>query len=211
MIQFAILLSIQIPLRTHPQSLLAIMHSLSNNRHFSCNRDPYSTCKAALFCMESLLEAQQRDAAVHLLSWAIVHTEGPSCPYLRVCASVVDDNVSDGLDPILMHDRDELPQLSLCTVLAVEVVVVPGQVPLGTHSVTGRRQPDGCEACLSNGRDLVLQRLQICTDSHVRAGCLYLTGVWQLLQIWLAMENYCVTVLCAVWQWRNAFTALWSR
>lgn len=80
-------------------------------------------------------------------------TEGA---YLRVCASVVDDNVSNGLDPVLMHDRDELPQLSLCAVLAVQVVVVPGQVALGTDSITGRRQPDGCEACLSNRRNLVL-------------------------------------------------------
>ena len=80
---------------------------------------------------------------------------------------MVDDNVSNGFDPILMHDRDEVSQLSLCAILAVEVVVVPGQVALGTDSITGRRQPDCCEACLSNSRNLLLQRLQMCTDTDV--------------------------------------------
>ena len=80
---------------------------------------------------------------------------------------MVDDNVSNGFDPVLMHDRDEVSQLSLCAILAVEVVVVPGQVALGTDSITGRRQPDCCEACLSNSRNLLLQRLQMCTDTDV--------------------------------------------
>lgn len=83
---------------------------------------------------------------------------------------MVDDNVSNGFDPVLMHDRDELPQLSLCAILAVEVVVVPGQVALGTNSITGRRQPDCCETRLSNCRNLLLQCLQICTDHKCWAG-----------------------------------------
>lgn len=78
---------------------------------------------------------------------------------LGMCTSVIDDNVSNGFDSILMHDADQLSQLSLCAILAVEVVVVPGQVALSTDSITGRRQPDCCEACLSNAGNLLFQRL----------------------------------------------------
>jgi hypothetical protein len=46
--------------------------------------------------------------------------------YLEVSTSVVDDDVSNGLHTILMHDCQQLPQLSFCAILAVDVVVVSG-------------------------------------------------------------------------------------
>ncbi len=51
-------------------------------------------------------------------------------PALVGCASVVDDNVSDGLEPMVVAHRNQVPQLRFTAIIGVQVVQVTRQVAL---------------------------------------------------------------------------------
>lgn len=74
---------------------------------------------------------------------------------------VVDDDVSDGLHVVLLHDRNQIPQLRLGAVGGVQVVQVTGQVALGADRIAGRRHPDGGEASGCQLRNLGRQLLVV--------------------------------------------------
>ncbi len=66
--------------------------------------------------------------------------------HLEVCAAMVDDNISYGLEVAVMQRSQALAQFALGAIGAVEGVQVSRQVPLRAHTVTGWRQPHTCDA-----------------------------------------------------------------
>ena len=93
--------------------------------------------------------------------------------HLRVRTAVVDDDVSNDLEPLLVHHRDAVPQLCLCAIAGVEIVQITRQVALRAHGIAWRRQPHRGDARLS---------YPLCsTGQHLHWGAL-LDGYWIFIQ-----------------------------